>query len=173
MSQPEETTVLVVDDDLDVLHVCQRRLSRVGVRVLTAPNGIVALEHANRRCPDAVVLDVRMPGPMNGFSLAAALRRLPGWQRVPIVFVTGVPTRDIKERCESVGAECFIAKPFDMDVLFRLLQNLLGRDELAEAQLISSAKRRQPVSRGGPHSTELLSEFRSHAAPCVPPPSLS
>ena len=145
MQLSEGKTVLIVDDDRDVLRAFQKRLWSAGLRVLTAASGVHALQLANESQADAVILDVRLPGPLNGFSLAAALRRLPKWRQTPIVFVTGAVEDGMKERCRRAGGNYFISKPFDEDLIVRLLESLFGCDELAEAQIISKSKRRQPV----------------------------
>jgi chemosensory pili system protein ChpA (sensor histidine kinase/response regulator) len=135
----------VVDDDKSVLAALDKRLSHAGFAVAIATNGMDALSYARSHRVDAITLDVSMPGPLDGLSLAAALRKQPQTSRVPIIFVTGVADEKFKERCKQGGGEYFVCKPYDDDLLIRLLQSVLGEDALDEMRRISQAKRRQPV----------------------------
>lgn len=145
MTQTDRMTVLVVDDDPDVLLALSRRLHAAGFEVVTASSGAEALELIGCHTVNAITLDVSLPGEMNGLELAAALRRNPRTAETPIVFVTGTVDSDFKEKCTAVGGEYFLAKPYDADVLIRLLDGIFGQDELAEIRRISEAKRRQPT----------------------------
>lgn len=138
-------TALVVDDDRQVLWSLEKRLSQIGLVVLTAANGRDALEFARAGTMDVILLDVRLPGEPDGLGLAAALRDEPGHAHVPIIFVTGTADCHFKARCQEVGGNYFVCKPYDPDLLVRLVQSVLAQDELAEIRRISAAKRRQPV----------------------------
>jgi CheY-like chemotaxis protein len=136
---------LVVDDDTAGLLSLQKRLSAEGLEVLTATHGAGALECARRQPVDAITLDVALPGELDGLGIAAALQQDPRTARIPIIFVTGTADDAFKEKCRQAGGQYFISKPYDGDVLTRLLQGIFATDELAEIKTISMAKRRQPV----------------------------
>ena len=138
-------TIVVVDDDADVLLALKKRLRGAGWDVLTASNGTEALNLARNTTVDAITLDVAMPGDMDGLDVASALSRDPRTARIPIIFVTGIADAHFKEKCEAVGGKYFVSKPYDADLLVRLLKSIFGQDELAEIKKISEARRRQPV----------------------------
>jgi CheY-like chemotaxis protein len=136
---------VVVDDDADVLLALTKRLREAGWDVLTASNGTEALNLAHDTTVDAITLDVAMPGDMDGLDVASALSRDPQTAQIPIIFVTGTADAHFKEKCKAVGGRYFVSKPYDADLLVRLLESIFGKDELAEIKNISEAKRRQPV----------------------------
>lgn len=138
-------TALVVDDDRQILWSLEKRLSQIGLVVLTAANGGDALELAKAGKMDVILLDVRLPGKLDGLGLAVALRDDPGHAHVPIIFVTGMADGHFKAHCQEVGGNYFVCKPYDPDLLVRLIQSVLAQDELAEIRRISAAKRRQPM----------------------------
>ena len=140
-----EKTVLAVDDDYQVLIGLERRLSQAGYRVLTATNGQDALDQVRTHLPDAISLDVRLPGDVDGLEVAACLKKDLRTAKIPIIFVTGSADDQFKRRCQTSGGKYFIAKPYDPDLLLQMLSTILATDELAEIKRISSAKRRQPT----------------------------
>ena len=148
MELSHQKTVLIVDDDRNILMALDKRLSAAGFRVLAASNAIDALEFVRQHRVDAVALDVVLPGPLDGISLATALRKQPATAEVPIIFVTGAADGNFRERSKQAGAQYFVSKPYDDELLIRLLHSIFGQDDLAEAKRISQAKRRQPVWMG-------------------------
>lgn len=141
----ENKTILVVDDDIDVLKALDRRLSHVGFVVLTASNGMDALELAAEQRIHAITLDVNLPGELDGLALANILRKQSHTARVPIVFITGAADGGFKRKCEGAGGDYFLAKPYDADLLIRTIQGIFAADELGRLQQLSQAKRRQPT----------------------------
>jgi CheY-like chemotaxis protein len=142
-AQPK--TILLVDDDIDLLLALRRRLIQAGYRALTATDAQSALERARGGLADAVLLDVCLAGSESGLDLARALQDDPATAPLPIIFVTGSATDDFKQRCEAAGGRYFVSKPLDLDLLLQVLRVIFGADELAEARRVSGAKRRQPV----------------------------
>ena|SRR3990170_4945781 len=141
----ERKTVLVVDDDFGILVALEKRLSSAGFLVLTAPSGIDALEHVRQHAVDAILLDVRMPGELDGLGVATTLHKDPDTAHIPVIFVTGAAEAMLKQRCKAIGGQYFICKPYDEDVLVRLLKGVFAQDELAELKKIAKGKRRQLV----------------------------
>ncbi len=103
--------ILVVDDDLDLLSVMEIVLSDAGYAVRTATDGRSALACVAREMPALVLLDMRMPG-MNGWEFAREFRARHG-RAAPIVVVTAA--EDARRRAEEIGADAWLAKPFDLD----------------------------------------------------------
>lgn len=144
-SVSDRKTVLVVDDDTSVLLALEKRLTQAGYCVLTALNGVDALERARLCTVDAISLDVAMPGDVSGLDVADELRLDPSTAHIPIVFVTGTADEHFKERCSEVGGRYFLTKPYDAELLLQTLSSMLAADDLAEIKRISAAKRRQPI----------------------------
>lgn len=118
--------VLVVDDETDIRTVASIALGRVGgMDVTTAASGAEALALAVASPPDAIVLDVMMPG-MDGPSTFEALRREPATAGVPVVFLTAKTQASDRERLVAQGAEGVLAKPFDPMTLANELAAVLG-----------------------------------------------
>lgn len=124
----DRITVLVIDDNAQVGQALRLRLeSRHGFAVLTAQDGKSGLRLARRMAPDVVVLDVMMPG-MSGGQVAEALREFPGTARTPIIFLTGMISKEeVEESGGEIGGERFMAKPVSADELASAIHGLLGR----------------------------------------------
>src|SRR5205823_14982811 len=108
--------VLVVDDDFGGRRLTRATLAKAGFTVTEAGDGQAALEAMLASLPDLVLLDVSMPV-MDGFDTCAALRGLPGGDRVPVMMMTGLDDTASIERAFEVGATDFITKPINWSVL--------------------------------------------------------
>ncbi len=118
--------VLVVDDDPLLREVAQAALELVGGwKVSTAQSGLQAQQRAVVERPDAILLDVMMPG-VDGPSTVAALRADPATQDIPIIFLTAkMPAEDLEE-WRQLGLAGVIPKPFDPMTLAKDMAALLG-----------------------------------------------
>ena len=118
--------VLIVDDEPDIRRIAKLGLSRVGgMEVVEAANGAEALVRAKEDKPDAVLLDVMMPG-LDGPSTLARLRGDPTTSGIPVVFLTAKAIAAELERLKLLGAAGVLTKPFDPMTLARELRALLG-----------------------------------------------
>jgi DNA-binding response OmpR family regulator len=121
-----DATVLVADDDDDVLALVVRRLERDGYTVITARDGAEALRMAQENLPDLAVLDVMMPH-LTGYEVTRQLRLETATERIPVILLTArVQEADVK-RGFSVGADDYIKKPFSPQELRSRVQAVLGR----------------------------------------------
>jgi len=109
-------TCLVVDDSRVVRKVARRMLEGNGYHVVEAGDGEQALAAVRARMPDAVLLDWNMPV-MNGIEFLEALRREFGPEKPPVVFCTTENDISFIERAINAGAQEFIMKPFDEEIL--------------------------------------------------------
>jgi CheY-like chemotaxis protein len=130
---------LVVEDDSDVSHLLQVVLEGDGHEALIADDGSRGLAMATRRHPDAIVLDIMMPF-MDGFAVLEALREDERTATTPVLMLSAMQQESVEERCYRLGAQGFIRKPFDPDILLGLLQELLEappepKTEYAERRL--------------------------------------
>ena len=103
--------ILVVDDSATEMAVMSSSLKAEGFDVLTAANGEEALTHLEMITPDAIVLDVIMPG-RNGFQLCRQIRNDERWSKVPIVLVTSKDQESDRFWGMKQGASDYITKPF-------------------------------------------------------------
>lgn len=146
MNQRRSKTVLVVDDDADLVLAFRKRLISAGYNVITATSGTQAFREARAGHIDAITLDVGLWDQISGLDVASILSREPETGAIPILFITGQADDAFASRQREAGGRCFLSKPVDMDLLIRVLDGLFGFDELSEARRISSAKRRQPIT---------------------------
>jgi len=118
--------VLVVDDEPDIRRIARLGLSRVGgMEVVEATNGIEGLARAKAERPDAILLDVMMPG-LDGPSTLARLREDPDTASMPVVFLTAKAIAAEVDRLRGLGAAGVLTKPFDPMTLARELKAALG-----------------------------------------------
>ncbi len=122
MSRTERRSVLVVEDDPDLLALMEMILADAGYPVRTAPEGRSALDRVAEEMPGLILLDMRMPG-MNGWEFAREfrLRHVPA---CPIVVVTAA--EDARRRAEEIGAEGWLEKPFDLNDVLAAVERHVG-----------------------------------------------
>ena len=118
-------SILVVEDDPDLLALVEMFLAESGRRVRTAPEGRAALARVAEEMPGLILLDMRMPG-MNGWDFAREFRARHG-AGCPIVVVTAA--ENARRRAEEIGADAWLAKPFDLDEVLALVDRFLGPPE--------------------------------------------
>jgi chemosensory pili system protein ChpA (sensor histidine kinase/response regulator) len=108
--------VLVVDDSISVRKLAARFLESAGLEVVTAVDGMDALEKLSQESFRVVVTDLEMPR-MHGYELIGEIRRHPRWQRVPIVVCTSRSGEKHRRRARDMGAEGYVTKPFTKEEL--------------------------------------------------------
>jgi CheY-like chemotaxis protein len=115
--------VLVVDDDPDILDAICDILEGEGYRVSRARHGLEALDRVHEERPGVILLDLMMPV-MDGLAFAQALRQRRVDDRIPIVVISadGNP-----QKAAAVGAQGYLAKPFDIDALLAQVAQMAGR----------------------------------------------
>ncbi len=121
--EPQNKSVLVVDDDPNIRSLLQQELMEAGYSVRLAENGRKALALIREEIPGLVILDVMMPE-MNGFDVAAVLKNDPTTMDVPIIILSIV---EDKERGYRVGVDRYLTKPIDTASLFHEVDALLGQ----------------------------------------------
>ena len=129
MSKAQPTgsaSILVVDDDPEIVTMLSTRLSKRGYKVSTANDGHRALELAKRERPDLMLLDVMMPG-KSGWEVARALKQDPTTQGIKIVMVTAIGEQVNELTSPLYGADAHIDKPFEFERLEQVIISLVGR----------------------------------------------
>jgi len=116
-------TCLVVDDSSVIRKVARRILEGLDFQIMEAEDGEQALEICQRGLPDAVLLDWNMPV-MDGYDFLGRLRRLPGGEEPKVVFCTTENDIDHISRALNAGANEYIMKPFDKDIVSAKFQEV-------------------------------------------------
>jgi len=118
-------TVLLVDDDRDILATMSAALTDLGPTILTAEDGNAALVQAERNNPDLVVLDMMLPK-RSGFLVMQKLRQGKKRSDPPrVVMITGNLGSRHKIYAESLGVDVYLTKPFRMEKLVETIKDLL------------------------------------------------
>jgi DNA-binding NtrC family response regulator len=120
-------TILVVDDDLDVLEVLKDRLESLGYRVLATANGKESLELLEKQNPQIALLDIEMPD-MSGIEVLKEIRKRE--IDVTVVMITAHGTIERAVQAMKAGAYDFIPKPFEPDHVALIVQKALERERL-------------------------------------------
>jgi CheY-like chemotaxis protein len=118
--------ILLVDDEDDIREVAQLSLEMVGgYEVLTAGSGAEALRRAEAEGPDAILLDVMMPG-MDGPTTFQSLRANPATAGIPVILLTAKVQAADRKRFEDLGVAGVLSKPFDPMLLAGEVASVLG-----------------------------------------------
>ena len=134
--------VLVVDDSRLIRTIAHDGLARAGFNVITAENGIKALEQLRLFRPDLIISDISMPE-MDGYELCSALRMKPEWASIPFVVMSTAGERSVIRRMMERGACAFIEKPFNTEQLVITAEKLLSD----HFQLLLKEKERLEMER--------------------------
>ncbi len=117
-------SILVVDDDPEIVSMLTTRLTARGYKVSTASDGHRALELAKRERPAIVLLDVMMPG-KSGWEVARALKQDPVTSEIKIVMVTAIGAQVNEITSPLYGADAHVDKPFEFEKLERIIAGLV------------------------------------------------
>jgi DNA-binding response OmpR family regulator len=121
--------ILVVNDERDLVELCQVILEEVGHQVTTLTNGAKAVELAEHDPPDLIALDWVL-GRLTGEDVLRALRANPATAHIPILLLSALP--DLEARAGVLGADGALGKPFGEDELVRAVGRLLPGDHQRE-----------------------------------------
>lgn len=119
-------TVLVVEDETDVVDLLRYNLTKAGFTVLIANDGLQGLEMARKNRPDIMVLDLMLPG-MDGKAVCKALKNNPDTETLPIVMLTAKSEPSERVAGLELGADDYVTKPFSPRELVLRVQALLRR----------------------------------------------
>lgn len=123
-------TILVVDDEADILEMLERLLRSRGYRVVVASNGRAALQMVKEHSPDLIVLDAMLPE-VHGFEIARRIKGSKRYGHIPIVMVSAVYRgwRYAEDLRESCGVESYIEKPFKITDVMAAVETALASEE--------------------------------------------
>jgi DNA-binding response OmpR family regulator len=113
-----DKTVLIVDDDETLVRALALKLRAAGYEVLVGMDGLQAVMQAQRKDPDLILLDVRMPAG-DGIYVMDKLHHSISTMRIPVIVMSAMEDEDLRDKVSSLGAIGFVRKPFDADALIK------------------------------------------------------
>jgi len=117
--------IMVVDDSITVRKVTGRHLQKRGLDVVTAKDGIEAIELLRERIPDVMLVDIEMPR-MDGYELTTTVRNDPQWRHIPIIIITSRSGTKHRDRALQMGVNLYMTKPYQEEELFSNIDSLLA-----------------------------------------------
>src|SRR5438874_806974 len=130
----EPAEILLIDDDQQALTSTAAALDSAGHIVYQARDRLAAIKVARAEALDLVICDVNV-GADSGLELSRELRRLPGMQDVPVMFISRTQLPDIVRRSHEAGAAYYLRKPLDPEVLIDLVGKALWLPHLVHSRL--------------------------------------
>jgi PAS domain S-box-containing protein len=126
--------VLVVDDDRDTLDLLRQALTAQGFKVRTTGSGRRAMQLAHEDRPDLILLDLKLPGGMDGYQVLTHLKQSEDTASIPVIVITGsVTAEDVKrQKVMALGANRFVTKPFEIDDLITEIRHFMGESLVAK-----------------------------------------
>lgn len=121
-------TILIVDDEVHIRVLMEQILEDLednGVELLTATNGVEALDLIRSKRPDLVFLDVMMPK-MNGFEVCQAIKQDAALQDIYIIMLTAKGQEFDQKQGQAAGANLYMTKPFDPDEILEKAADVLA-----------------------------------------------
>ncbi len=153
--QLDRPVALIVDDDVVLRPLLGEVLQQAGFMVEEAAEGEQALAAFVRAQPDIILLDVMLPT-MDGFTLCATIRALPGGEHTPVLMVTGLGDTESIRRAYEVGATDFIAKPLNWEILSHRVRYMLRASRAMEDLRKKEAENRVLLMEAKRAAEELL-----------------
>ncbi|MEO6689387.1 MAG: response regulator, partial [Dokdonella sp.] len=127
----QKPLVMVVDDSITMRKVTTRVLERADFDVVTAKDGLDALEKLQDTVPDLMLLDIEMPR-MDGYELATYMRNDSRMRKVPIIMITSRTGEKHRQRALEIGVERYLGKPYQEDDLLKQVQEVLRRERVQQ-----------------------------------------
>jgi chemosensory pili system protein ChpA (sensor histidine kinase/response regulator) len=121
---PSSGSVMVVDDSLTVRKITGRLLARQGYEVLTAKDGVDAVEQLADARPDVMLVDIEMPR-MDGFELVRTLRADPALCTIPIIMITSRSADKHRQHAQELGVNHYLGKPYDEEELLAIVASYI------------------------------------------------
>ena len=137
--------VLIVEDTLSSLTLLSDLIAGAGYHIRQAQDGEMALLSIKNRCPDLILLDVRMPA-MDGYEVCRRLKMDPNTRNIPVIFLSALQDKDARLQGLKLGAVDFIVKPYEPDeVLLRVRTHLQLKNLQSNLDALCKLRTRQLI----------------------------
>ena len=117
--------ILIIEDNSDTAKILSLRLSAEGFETYSAPDALLGIQEAHAFKPDLILVDLMLPGG-GGLEVISRLQMSVRTNRTPIIVVTGMAGREIKENVLKCGVAAFVPKPFEFPELLSEIRKALG-----------------------------------------------
>lgn len=124
--------ILLVEDEQTIVDMVKRRLEAHEYEVIVAVDGMEGLDKARKENPNLIILDLMLPK-MDGYKVCAMLKRDGRFGHIPIIMFTARAQDTDKKTGEEVGADAYITKPFEAQVLLAKIEELLKKKEKSDS----------------------------------------
>ena len=118
--------ILIIEDQPPIINMLRMRLEAHHYEVITATDGQAGLEKAQKENPSLIILDVMLPK-MSGYKVCQTLKADPKYHSIPIIISSGRTPQEIKKVSQEVGADAYVSKPFEAEVLLTKMKELLEK----------------------------------------------
>ena len=118
--------IVLVDDEPDIVKTMEMFLKQEGFNVITASDGIMALDKIRKEMPDLIILDIMLPK-LDGYKVCRMLKFDEKYDKIPIVIFTARAQELDKDKAKEVKADAYITKPFQPELLLAKIKELLER----------------------------------------------
>ena len=118
--------ILIIEDQPPIINMLKMRLEAHHYEVITATDGQAGLERAQKENPSLIILDVMLPK-MSGYKVCQVLKADPKYNSIPIIISSGRTPQEIKKVSQEVGADAYVSKPFEAEVLLAKMKELLEK----------------------------------------------
>lgn len=120
--------ILVIEDAESIRHMIETLVSAGGHEVEAVPSGARGLDAAVARPPDAILLDLHLPGGLDGHEVLARLREAETTRTVPIIVISALSDDESRQRAIDAGAIAYYTKPFSPTALLKELEAIPARE---------------------------------------------
>ncbi len=120
----DKKKILLVEDERDMAYAVTLQLEAAGYSVVNAYDGYVGFEKAKSERPDLIILDLMLPK-IEGYKVCRMLKFDEEYRKIPVIIFTARAQEADKEMSKTVGADAYITKPFDSEVLLSKVEELL------------------------------------------------
>ena len=127
-------TILVVDDEAEIVDLLAEELTEFGFDVISANNGATALVLVYSEKPDVVLLDLMLPI-VNGYSVLSEIRGNPSTKNLPVIILTAVASKDVEQEVIRLGANNYMTKPWKLGEMLDVIWEALGIKPKAAQEL--------------------------------------
>ena len=158
---PEPAVILIIDNDPIMLTGIAAILNMSGYECHCARDGVAASKACRSLALDLVVCDVEL-GTQSGLDLYRDLRKIPGMDDVPVMFISASQSPDIVRRSHDAGGAYYLRKPFDPEVLIELVNKALWMPHLVQSRVASLPA--EVINQTASQNT--------NATPAIPRPNL-